>query len=214
MGGEDESSTGGEDESSTGGEPEGCEGYPDPGIENAVSGMPVNHLEGLDGYGEPIAFCDYVGKPTIIDFSFWGCSPCEFLASWLAGMEPESEDEYVAFYLDETKKLELIKEKLDSGELKWITIITGDPAPGYGPPTPEGVKLWHETWPTEKAQVMLPQIDGVDNPETFFDANWKVVAGPTIGAFYEDFTWAAIDFEGHESSPGDTMDGFLSKSFE
>ena len=89
-------------------EDDACADYTDPGIENFSVGGPVNHLTGLDAYGEPTSLCRFAGKPTVVDMSFWGCPPCEGVSAWLAGDPEDIHDNYLGQKVDR----EMIRDKV------------------------------------------------------------------------------------------------------
>lgn len=110
------------------------------------------HFHGVDQYAEEVDIYDFAnqGKIIVIEFATAWCSPCNQLASFLS-----SGDMLISQNKWWKEEYAIIKDKVDSGEILFITVLLQDEskeAAGY-----DAVSSWHDKYPTSNIPVLADQ---------------------------------------------------------
>lgn len=110
------------------------------------------HFIAVDQYGESVDIYDFSmqGKMLAVEFGAAWCSPCKQLSSWLSSGDSAVtknkwwKDEYA-----------IIKERVDKGEIIFITILFQDnlkDVAGY-----DTVLDWHNQYPNDKIPILADE---------------------------------------------------------
>ena len=97
---------------------------------------------GRDAFGDDVHLYDFLGEgPVVLDLSALWCGICREMASWLdrqqdGGFSPEA-----------------LRDAVDAGEVRWITVISEDVQ--GGPADEADVQAWHEAFPHPRVPVLL-----------------------------------------------------------
>ena len=116
------------------------------------SGDIFPHLIAVDQYGESVDIYDFSmqGKIIAVEFGAAWCSPCQKLSSWLS-----SGDDSVTKSRWWKKEYSIIKEKVDKGEIIFITILFQDQLRDVA--SYETVLDWHEKYPHNKIPILADE---------------------------------------------------------
>ncbi|MAQ43328.1 MAG: hypothetical protein CMG25_02430 [Candidatus Marinimicrobia bacterium] len=107
----------------------------------------------VDQYGESVDIYDFSmqGKIIAIEFGASWCGPCRDLSNWLS----TGDNSTIANNRWWKKEYEIIKEKIDKGQIIFITILFQDDLrnnAGY-----DTVTDWHEKYPNHKIPVLADE---------------------------------------------------------
>ncbi len=156
----------------------------DPGWDSTPgNGTVMPNFTALDQYGSYVEFYDLAmdGRPIVLDIGTWFCEPCKSLA-WFLSTGETGECPYSETILADlgwwNESYELIKELVDTGEIRWVSVLYSLGTPVTG----QDASAWHETFPHDEVVVLadstlqlqeylsveaMPRIDVLDEEMTF-----------------------------------------------
>ena len=113
-------------------------------------GAPTARLVAVDQFGDSVDLYDFAqhGSPIVLDMGTKWCVPCQGLAHWLSSGDTSEIDGYAWW----DPSYEPIREKVQSGELFWITILFS--AGSAGPAEQSDCEAWDEAYPNEHIPVL------------------------------------------------------------
>ena len=156
----------------------------DPGWDSVPGvGTIMPNFTALDQYGNLVELYDLAldGRPIVLDVGTWFCEPCKSLA-WYLSTGETGECPYADTILAElgwwNDNYEIIKDLVDNGEIRWVSILysLGNPV------TAQDAAAWHEAFPHDEIVVLadtslqlqeylevsaMPRIDLLDEEMTF-----------------------------------------------
>jgi hypothetical protein len=151
----------------------------DPGWESeAATGMVMPRFTAYDQFGEVVDLYDYAyqGVPVAIDMSTQWCTPCQRIASWMAGLDDSSVLEEYPWW---DPAYEAIPPLVWIGEILWITIIYEDSQ--HNDAVPQDAVDWDAAFPHPYVAVLADT-----NKEMH---NWIRPTGiPCVNLLNEDMT--------------------------
>ncbi len=157
----------------------------DPGFDSSPGvGAVMPRLVAYDQHGELVDLYDFAlhGRPIVIDLSALWCQACRDLATWLEG-EPS--------IFDDNPALSPIRDKVNAGEIYWITVIFEDGAGDAA--VPADATLWATTYPNPTIPVLA------DNDRETFSYMFPG-AYPNLQILEEDMTFRYYDRFDYESA--------------
>ncbi len=150
----------------------------DPGFSATPSkGAVVPRLVAFDQYGQKVDLYDFAlhGRPIVIDLSAFWCGACQDMAGWLEG-KPSM--------LDAKPQFASIRDRVNSGDIYWITVIFEDGA-GVAAGPAQAVK-WAAEFPNDKVTVLA------DDNRALFDSLYPG-SYPSLQVLNEDMTFRYYD---------------------
>lgn len=150
----------------------------DPGFDGSPAiGAVMPHFVAYDQFGEQVDLYDFAlhGRPVVIDLSAIWCDACKDLAQWLGG-EPST--------FDEQPQYQSIVDRVNAGEIYWLTVIFEDAVGNAA--GPEHAAVWAETFPNDVIPVLA------DNDRQLYD--FLFPGGfPSLQILDEDMTLRVYD---------------------
>jgi thiol-disulfide isomerase/thioredoxin len=110
------------------------------------------HFIAVDQYGESVDIYDFSmqGKIIVLEFGSAWCAPCQQLSSWLS-----SGDNSVTRNQWWKKEYQIIREKVNKGEIIFITILFQDQLKDNA--SYDTVINWHEKYPNDKIPILADE---------------------------------------------------------
>ncbi len=135
-------------------------------------GDQMARLTFTDQYGDEVDLYDFAGQDAwiLFDISEVWCGYCTEMAKWLEGRS--------SFY-DSYPEWSAIPEAVESGDLIWLTILTGNNAGGS--PSQSDAENWASKYPHDKVPVMT------DPEQSLYDLG--ISGFPSVGLLNDEFVW-------------------------
>ena len=169
---------------------------PDPGWDSAPAvGTVLPNFTAVDQYGNTVELYDLAmeGKPIVLEIGAWVCEPCKAL-SWFLSTGETGECPHSEVTLDTinwwSRSFELIKELVDEGSIRWVTILFSldDPM------TTEDSAAWHEIFTHDEIVVLADE-------QLQIQEYLQVAAMPRIEVLDEEMVFLVYGAEYNPDAP-------------